>query len=181
MRLLLPPHSTIAANRVSVLDMVCRLTGDYTSRMSTHDAGGSSETNDEKWYQDGLKFKCTQCGNCCTGDPGNVWVENEEVQAIAEYLDKPIGEIRLFHTRPVRGRVSLIDFANGDCTFFDPQNRGCTIYPVRPKQCRTWPFWRSNIDTEKDWLETQKHCPGAGQGDFVSLAEIERRATEIEI
>ena len=146
--------------------------------MTAHDANSEA---DEKWYKDGLKFKCTQCGNCCTGEPGNVWVDDEEVLAIAEHLDKPIGEIRLFHTRPVRGRVSLIDFPNGDCTFFDPQNRGCTIYPVRPKQCRTWPFWRSNIHTEKDWAETQKQCPGAGQGDFVSLDEIERRASEIEM
>lgn len=138
-------------------------------------------TGDGKWYRDGLKFKCTGCGDCCTGTPGNVWVDDEEVAAIAEFLDKPIGEIRLFHTRPTRGRVSLVDFPNGDCTFFDPRTRGCTVYPVRPKQCRTWPFWNSNIATEKDWQETQKECPGCGQGDLISLDEIERRAAEIDL
>ena len=24
----------------------------------------------EPWYQDGLQFRCTRCGNCCTGAPG---------------------------------------------------------------------------------------------------------------
>ena len=35
------------------------------------------------WYRDGLQFECTQCGNCCTGDPGYVWVTPEEIKAIA--------------------------------------------------------------------------------------------------
>lgn len=128
----------------------------------------------EPWYQDGLHFECTQCGNCCTGSPGYVWVTDEELHQIAEYLDKPIGEIRLLYSRPARGKVSLNEYANGDCIFFDGEKRGCQIYPVRPQQCRTWPFWRSNIDSPKQWKETQKNCPGAGKGNFVSLEEIER-------
>ena len=135
----------------------------------------------EPWYEDGLKFKCTRCGNCCTGAPGVVWVDDAEVRAIADHLDKPIGEIRLLHTRPVRGQVSLTEFANGDCTFFDPKTRGCRVYPVRPKQCRTWPFWRSNIATAEDWQETCKECPGAGTGDLIPLEEIQRRAAAIEL
>lgn len=138
---------------------------------------------DEKqpWYRDGLHFTCTQCGNCCTGAPGVVWVDDEEIAAIAEFLDKPLGEIRLFHTRPVRGRVSLTEFANGDCTFFDGATRGCKIYPVRPKQCRTWPFWKSNLASPEAWDETRMSCPGAGQGAFVSFDEVEVRVNVIDI
>ncbi len=135
----------------------------------------------EAWYRNGLRFQCTQCGNCCTGAPGTVWVNDEEIQAIADHLDKPVGEIRLLHTRPVRGQVSLTEFANGDCTFFDPQSRRCTVYPVRPRQCRTWPFWNSNLGTESDWMETQRECPGAGQGDLISFEEIEIRRTAIDL
>lgn len=133
------------------------------------------------WYHDGLQFTCSQCGDCCTGDPGVVWVTDEEIQEIAKHLDKPVGEIRLFHTRPVRGRVSLTEYQNGDCTFFDPQGRKCSVYPVRPAQCRTWPFWKSNLETEERWKATCESCPGAGTGQFFSLEEIERRASIVDI
>ncbi len=140
--------------------------------------GSAEDQNDGPWYRDGLSFRCTGCGNCCTGGPGFVWVDDAEIAAIAEYLDKPVGEIRLMYCRPVRNRVSLNEYANGDCVFFDAENRNCTIYPVRPIQCRTWPFWRSNLATEADWKSVARDCPGAGVGDFFPLEEIEVRAAE---
>lgn len=105
----------------------------------------------------------------------------EELQKIADYLDKPIGEIRLFHTRLVRGRLSLTEYQNGDCTFFDPQARKCTVYPVRPIQCQTWPFWPSNVESPEKWNSVCETCPGAGQGNFVSLEDIEARVQRMKI
>lgn len=136
---------------------------------------------DRPWYADGLRFECSQCGNCCTGAPGAVWVSEEEVLAIAEYLGKSLGEMKLLHTRPLRGALSLREFANGDCEFFDGRTRRCTIYPVRPTQCRTWPFWRSHLVSPQDWQDVQLDCPGAGCGTLVTLDEIERRASQIEL
>lgn len=133
------------------------------------------------WYHAGLRFECTQCGNCCTGSPGFVWVTDEDLRAIADHLDKPIGEIRLLHTRPARGKLSLTEFANGDCTFLDPRTRGCQVYPVRPVQCRTWPFWNSNIVSPEAWEETCRECPGSGQGELHSLETIQQRASEVDI
>ena len=133
------------------------------------------------WYGDGLQFTCTQCGNCCTGDPGVVWVTEEEIRRIAELAGKAVAEIRLLHTRPFGGRVSLTEKANGDCTFFDGQTRRCTIYEARPAQCRTWPFWKSNLRSPQAWAEVQRHCPGAGRGAFFDLSTIERQAAQIEI
>lgn len=133
------------------------------------------------WYADGLNFTCTQCGDCCTGAPGFVCVSDDELREIAQYLNKPIGEIRLFHTRIVRGRVSLTEFQNGDCTFFDPEKRQCRVYPVRPTQCRTWPFWRSNLESPETWKKTCEYCPGSGEGAFFSLEQIEERASRIDI
>jgi Fe-S-cluster containining protein len=137
--------------------------------------------NEEKWYKEGLKFKCTQCGNCCTGPEGHVWVNAEEIQQIAAFIGKSEGEMKIDHTRPVGKRVSLKEFANGDCTFFDPEKRGCKIYPVRPRQCRTWPFWNSNLESPETWREVQQVCPGAGNGNFFSLEEIEAQAAVIRI
>ena len=125
------------------------------------------------WYEEGLAFSCTQCGNCCTGAPGYVWVDSETVSAIADHLGVSTGEIRLLHTRPVGERVSLNEYANGDCTFLDPQTRRCRIYPVRPVQCRTWPFWRSNLESRETWRETARICPGLGAGEMVGVEEIE--------
>ena len=136
---------------------------------------------DAPWYQDGLRFECTQCGNCCSGFPGFVWVNDDELRAIADHTGKSIGEIRLMHTRLYAGRLSLSEYANGDCTFFDPRTRGCSIYEARPTQCRTWPFWRSNIESPEAWERTGKSCPGVGRGDFVPLEEIEARVAQRDI
>jgi Fe-S-cluster containining protein len=133
------------------------------------------------WYGEGLRFACTQCGNCCSGFPGFVWITPEELSAIADYLGKSTGEVRLMHTRLYAGRLSLSEFANGDCTFFDPKTRGCKIYPARPTQCRTWPFWRSNLESPETWQRTAQNCPGIGRGDFVPLEEIETRAAAREM
>ena len=35
------------------------------------------------WFQAGLRFECSQCGDCCTGAPGYVWVNREEINALA--------------------------------------------------------------------------------------------------
>ena len=133
------------------------------------------------WYQDGLNFTCTQCGNCCTGAPGVVWVTEEEIRQIAEFRGKTVGETRLLDTRLVGGRVSLREYANGDCVYFDGATRRCTVYPVRPMQCRTWPFWNSNLESPADWKSIQSVCPGAGQGTFFSLEQIEAQAARVDV
>ena len=136
---------------------------------------------EEPWYKDGLKFTCSGCGDCCTGESGVVWIYDQDIEAIAEYLDKPVGEIRLFHTRQVGNRLSLTEFANGDCTFFDPKTRGCTIYPVRPTQCRTWPFWKSNLESPETWRQTCEECPGSGTGQVFTKLQIDDLAGQEDV
>jgi Fe-S-cluster containining protein len=134
----------------------------------------------EPWFQDGLRFRCTRCGNCCTGPPGFVWVNDEEIAALARFRGESIEELTALHTRPVDGARSLRERANGDCIFFDRQ-AGCTVYPVRPRQCRTWPFWESNVATSEAWQQTCAICPGSGQGDLISAEEITRRLKVIRL
>src|SRR6516164_2331757 len=107
---------------------------------------------DSPWYQAGLAFRCTRCGNCCTGAPGFVWVDDSEMDAIAEFIGEDRVEFTALCTRLLpRGR-SLRERANGDCVFYDA-SAGCTIYHVRPRQCRTWPFWESNLASPEAWEE----------------------------
>jgi Fe-S-cluster containining protein len=138
-------------------------------------------SQDGPWYKDGLRFTCTQCGDCCTGDPGVVWVDDQEMEQIAAHLNRTVDEVRRLHTHNVGRRVSLTEHTSGDCTFFDATTRKCGIYPVRPKQCRTWPFWNSNLESPEAWQEVQRVCPGAGRGDFVSLEEVIARASVIDV
>lgn len=135
---------------------------------------------DAPWYQDGLRFRCTRCGNCCTGAPGFVWVNDEELNALALHLGEPREHIDKLYTRWLGPRLSLREKPNGDCIFFD-KAAGCTVYPVRPRQCRTWPFWESNVKTAEDWEETCQICPGSGQGDLIPAEEITKRMQVIKL
>ncbi len=135
---------------------------------------------EDPWYHAGLRFRCTQCGSCCTGAPGFVWINDEELDKLAGLLGMLRGEAEKLHTRLVGGRRSLRERANGDCIFYE-KAQGCTIYAVRPGQCRTWPFWESNVRTPEDWDETRLGCPGSGQGELISAEEITRRLQVIKL
>jgi Fe-S-cluster containining protein len=134
----------------------------------------------EPWYQDGLRFRCTRCGNCCTGAPGYVWVDADEVADIARHRGETIEAATQLYTRLVGRERSLREMANGDCTFYQ-RGVGCTIYAVRPRQCRTWPFWESNVATPDAWERTRRGCPGAGQGELIPADEIARRLRVIRL
>ena len=133
------------------------------------------------WYQDGLQFECTQCGGCCTGGPGFVWVNEAEIAAMAEYMDMTVEQFESVFVRQVGLRKSLKEYSTGDCIFLDPEHRGCNLYPVRPRQCRTWPFWDSNIRTPEDWQATCDFCPGSGTGRLYTIEEIHERRDQIRI
>lgn len=132
------------------------------------------------WYKEGLRFTCTQCGKCCTGEPGYVWVTDEEMESLAKFRGERLREFVPLYTRTSRGQRTLREKANGDCVFWD-SSRGCTVYAVRPQQCRTWPFWESNVETPETWERTTQVCPGSGQGELIPVEEILRRVKTIKM
>jgi Fe-S-cluster containining protein len=132
------------------------------------------------WYRDGLRFRCTRCGHCCTGEPGFVWVGDDDLAAIAELRGEPVDQVKALYTKKASRGLSLREKLNGDCVFWDGE-RGCTVYEARPPQCRTWPFWESNVATEEDWRQTREVCPGSGQGDLIPAEEITRRLKIIRL
>ncbi|MFO0973201.1 MAG: YkgJ family cysteine cluster protein [Phycisphaerae bacterium] len=129
------------------------------------------------WYRDGLRFECTQCGNCCTGPPGYVFLTLAEIKRIAEFLGRTDGTLAAGDLRRVGGRYSLTERKNGDCTFLRAENgrRMCGIYPVRPLQCRSWPFWTSNVESPATWAEASRTCPGIDHGPRFTQVRIDRR------
>lgn len=137
--------------------------------------------SDKPWYQDGLRFRCSQCGDCCTGAPGYVWVNKAEIEALAARLEMEVDDFEQAYVREIGIRKSLVEYENGDCVFFDGETRKCQVYEDRPRQCRTWPFWRSNVKTAADWERTCEACPGAGQGKLVSVEKIEEQLAVIRL
>lgn len=128
------------------------------------------------WYRDGLSFACTQCGGCCTGAPGYVWLDEAEMAGIAEHLGLPFDEFTRAYVRRVRDGYSLRERPNGDCALWDDE-RGCTVYPARPLQCRTFPFWPEHLESPEAWRRLQAACPGArDDGTRHALVAIEGAA-----
>jgi len=134
----------------------------------------------QSWYQDGLQFTCSRCGHCCTGQPGYVWVNDDELADLAGLRGETVEQVVALYTRPVGRRRSLKEKANGDCVFYD-RAAGCTVYPARPRQCRTWPFWESNVLTPEAWQRTCEVCPGSGRGEWIPAEEITRRLKVIRL
>ena len=126
------------------------------------------------WYRDGLRFQCTQCGNCCTGATGTVRLSDDEIEVLAKRLDLSLHDFCAIYTRRLRdGDISLREMRGGDCVFYVRQAKRCGIYEDRPRQCRSWPFWRSVIDSEQRWNEEARECPGMNQGPFRPQEQIE--------
>ena len=137
--------------------------------------------SDQPWYKDGLKFECSQCGDCCTGAPGFVWVNKQEIADLAESVGKSVEEFEAVYVRKIGIRKSLREYSNGDCVFFDTEARNCTVYEARPRQCRTWPFWDSNLRDSDAWKATCDICPGSGKGKLHSIESIEEKRTVMKI
>ena len=137
--------------------------------------------DNKPWYKDGLRFQCTGCGDCCTGAAGYVWVNKKDIAALAAQVGIEVAEFEARYVRQIGVRKSLIEYANGDCVFFDGQTRECRVYAARPRQCRTWPFWDSNVRTPEAWAETCQVCPGSGNGPLFQLESIEKEAAVIRI
>ena len=85
-------------------------------------------------------FHCVRCGACCRWE-GPVRVSEQEVDAIAAYLNIPVRDFIRDHTvlTPDRRSLSLRENPDGSCCYYDPA-AGCRIQAVKPKQCRDFPL-----------------------------------------
>jgi Fe-S-cluster containining protein len=131
--------------------------------------------NSSHWYEQGLNFQCTECGKCCTGAPGYVWVNEEEMEAMATFLNISLSEFIKKYTRRIGNRTSLLESKkNFDCIFL--KDRKCTVYGARPTQCRTYPWWPQNLSSSQAWETTARECEGIqSEAPLVSEEVIEEQ------
>lgn len=120
-----------------------------------------------------FKFKCTQCGKCCTEKNTLVNVTQPDIMRIKNGLNLSLDEILeilgfyVFEKKPTpeelkkmvvppieteRGPsfVGLKKKPDGKCYFFNENENNCKIYNLRPMFCRTFPFSFRIIMDKKD-------------------------------
>lgn len=110
------------------------------------------------WYEKGVNFKCTGCGDCCTGGPGYTWINREEIVEMARFLKLEVHEFSRKYLRQIGSRYALLEKNSYDCIFLE--ERRCTVYSVRPTQCQTFPFWPGNMQSAESWRGAAKFCEG---------------------
>lgn len=131
------------------------------------------------WFAPGLPFECTGCGDCCTGGPGAVWLDDADLRRLALHLSLNPADFEDQHVRRLPGGRSLLERFNGDCEFFDSEGRKCTVYDARPTQCRTYPFWGRNVASPEDWEGVRAECEGARvEAPLVPVERILERVAE---
>jgi Fe-S-cluster containining protein len=133
------------------------------------------------YKRNSLRFQCTQCGACCTGDDETgVFVDRAEAEALREALGLSRNWFYRRYLVQLDGgswEVQLRD--DGRCPFLTDEG-GCSVYSARPKQCRTYPFWPEIVETARTWKAEAKRCEGIGKGPVIPVVQIEQRLRECE-
>ncbi|MGA0900748.1 MAG: YkgJ family cysteine cluster protein [Luteolibacter sp.] len=85
-----------------------------------------------------LHYVCQRCTACCKW-PGDVRLEEDELQPIADHLGMDLLDFIACYTRLRTNRqgLSLIEKDNHECIMLD--GKDCLIQNVKPGQCAGFP------------------------------------------
>ncbi len=160
----------------------------------------TKEINISKTLENGLRFSCQFCGECCRGfEEGEVYLYLDDIQRLADVLNlKGKSGLKKFAKKYLkivsdsfywkepgakRGKnysfkTLSFKFIGDDehCEFLGDDNK-CIIYDAAPFQCRSFPFWKMMVSDPKNMEEYSKKCPGLrdSNGDnamYYSMEEI---------
>jgi hypothetical protein len=120
-----------------------------------------------------LRFHCTGCGQCCSGDPDYyVFLTERESEAIRRHLGVTLRWFkRRYLRRTPQDELVINNQGGGRCVFLDKDQR-CRIYGVRPLQCRTYPFWPEVVNSRAMWRAEAGRCEGIDHGQVVPVTRI---------
>ena len=122
------------------------------------------EIEQKPWFSEGLRFKCTGCGGCCTGSPGYVFLSETDRNRLSTHLNLSVDDFEKKYTRRIDGIHALLDReGSADCIFL--KENKCSVYDGRPTQCRTFPWWIQHLREPSDWEEAKERCEGINHPD----------------
>lgn len=116
------------------------------------------------WFKDGLRFKCTGCGKCCTGSKGYVFLTEDEIKGMAGFLNISVELFKRKYTRLRNNRLALVEKKSVsiqgeyDCIFLN--DKKCGVYGERPVQCRTYPWWPEILKSKESFDREALDCEG---------------------
>ena len=130
----------------------------------------------------GLKFECTECGDCCRrrGTYAFVYVNDGEINDLAVALKVTRRSFMRRHTFVDELGWRQIRFNSDHCPFLDSDTNRCTVYEARPTQCRTFPFWREFVQNEEWTPAVRALCEGIGEGPVHEAEKVEALMREQE-
>jgi Fe-S-cluster containining protein len=124
-----------------------------------------------------MRFECQPgCIACCT-QKGFVYLTEEDIVRIADFLGMTVAAFEKRHVYRTRNQRRLRVPAGATCSFL--LGDGCSIHAVKPTQCRIFPFWPELVDGKREWLKTAKYCPGIGKGELVQIDSARAQAEEM--
>jgi Fe-S-cluster containining protein len=128
----------------------------------------------------GLRFECTECGDCCRvrGEYAHVYLDLEEEEALADFLGLPLATFRRRFTFLDEDGWRELAFTEDRCVFLDDETNRCSVYSARPVQCSTFPFWEELVQRRRWTDRARKLCEGVGRGRLYSIEEAEARILE---
>lgn len=128
------------------------------------------------FYEKGLRFECQGCNYCCSGEPGYVFLSEDDIQSMSSFLGLDRQSFIDTYCRLIDmgsfKMVSLLEKDNYDCIFLC--QKGCKVYEARPQQCRTYPFWEGIVENKQSWESESRSCPGMNKGRLHTKSEIEK-------
>jgi Fe-S-cluster containining protein len=138
----------------------------------------------ERFYDNQpVRFQCSGCGDCCSGDPDTHYVEllAGEAERIRQYLQlsKATFERDYLVSIPDIGKGIRIN-AQGRCSLLSADKR-CLVYEARPWQCRSYPFWPEVMQSHETWMAEANHCEGINQGKEISPQHIDSQLVYFNI
>lgn len=131
-----------------------------------------------------FRFACQRCGHCCSGGGGQVWVDEDELPALAAALSTTVERFaalylrRAFDERAGRERLSIKekDAAGGPCVLLAGAN-ACLAYEARPRHCREFPFWEHVLAGGEGYESARATCPGIAE--VVAPARLAAAAADL--